>query len=89
VDDPERPDRGERLALLAVQLMGSVPDPHELAVWATRQVDVTTEGTPAVIVAVADASRSTMVFECVAPAAPVVVPWVVAIEHGSSQSAES
>ena len=63
VDDPERPDRGERLALLAVQLIRSLPVAHELAVWATRQVDMTTEGTPAVIVAVAAASRSTMAFE--------------------------
>ena len=63
VDDPKRSDRGERLALLAVQLIGSLPVAHELAVWATRQVDMATEGTPAVIVAVAAASRSTMAFE--------------------------
>jgi hypothetical protein len=63
VDDPERADRGERLALLAVQLVGSLPVAYELAVWATRQVDMTTEGTPAVIVAVAAASRSTIAFE--------------------------
>ena len=51
VDDPKRSDRGERLALLAVQLIRSLPVSHELAVWATRQVDMATEGTPAVIVA--------------------------------------
>jgi hypothetical protein len=63
VDDPKRPNRGERLALLAVQLIRSLPDSHELAVWATRQVDMATEATPAGIVAVAAASRSTMAFE--------------------------
>jgi hypothetical protein len=63
VDDPKRSDRGERLALLVVQLIGSLSVAHELAVWATRQVDMTTEGAPAAIVAVAAASRSTMAFE--------------------------
>jgi hypothetical protein len=63
VDDSERPDRGERLALLAIQLIGSLPVAHELAVWAARQVDMATEATPAVIVAVAAASRSMMAFE--------------------------
>ncbi len=32
VDDPKRPDRGERLALLPVQLIRSLPVSHELAV---------------------------------------------------------
>jgi hypothetical protein len=63
VDDPKRPNRGERLALLAVQLIRSLPVAHELAVRATRQVDMATEGTPAMIVAVAAASRSMMAFE--------------------------
>jgi hypothetical protein len=63
VDDPERPDRCERLALLSVQLIGSLPVAHELAGWATWQVDLASEATPAVIVAVAAASRSTMAFE--------------------------
>jgi hypothetical protein len=63
VDDPKRSDRGERLALLSVQLIGSLPVAYELAVWATRQVDRATEDTPTVIVAVAAASRSMMAFE--------------------------
>jgi hypothetical protein len=63
VDDPKRPDRGERLALLAVQLIGSLPVAHELAASAARQVEMATEGTPAVIVAVAADSRSMMAFE--------------------------
>ena len=63
VDDPKGPNRGERPALLPVQLIRSLPDSHELAVWATRQVDMATEATPTVIVAVAAASRSTMAFE--------------------------
>ncbi len=44
------------LALLAVQLIRSLPVAHDLAVWATRQVEMTTEGTPAVIVLIADGS---------------------------------
>jgi hypothetical protein len=83
VDDPKRSDRGERLTLLAVQLIATLPVAHELAVWATRQVEMATEGTPAVIIAVATDSRTTLALEGVAPAAPVVVPRVVAIEHGS------
>jgi hypothetical protein len=63
VDDPKRPNRGERLALLPVQLIRSLPAAHELPVWAARQVDMTTEGTSAVIVAVAATSRSMMAFE--------------------------
>jgi hypothetical protein len=31
VDDPKRPDRGERLALLPVQLIRSLPVSHELS----------------------------------------------------------
>lgn len=50
VDDPKCSDRGERVALLPVQLIRSLPDSHDLAVWATGQVDMATEGTPAVIV---------------------------------------
>jgi hypothetical protein len=45
---------------------------------------MTIEGTPAMIVAVAAALRSTMAFESVAPAVPVVVPRLVAIEHDTS-----
>jgi hypothetical protein len=63
VHDPKRSDRGERFALWAVQAIGSLPVADELAVWVTRQVDMTTEGTPAVVVAVAAASRSAMAFE--------------------------
>jgi hypothetical protein len=63
LDDPKRSDRGERLALLAVQLIRSNPVAHDLAVWTTRQVDMATEGTPAVIVGIAADSRSTMTFE--------------------------
>jgi hypothetical protein len=36
VDEPKRSDGGERLALLSVQLIGSLPISHELAVRATR-----------------------------------------------------
>jgi hypothetical protein len=63
VDDPKRPDRRERLDLLAVQLIGPLPVSHELSVRATRQVDVTTEGTAAFIIAVAADSRSPVAFE--------------------------
>jgi hypothetical protein len=63
VHDPKRPNRGERLALWAVQLVGSLPLSHEFAACATRQVDMTTEGTLAVIVAVAADPRSTMALE--------------------------
>ena len=63
VDDPKRSDRGQRLALLTAQLIRSPPIAHELAVWAARQVDMATEGTPAVIAAVTATSRSTMAFE--------------------------
>jgi hypothetical protein len=63
VDDPKRSDRGERLALLPVQLIRSLPVSHKLPIWATRQVDMATKRTPTVIGADAAASRSTIAFE--------------------------
>ena len=45
------------------QSLGSLPVAHELAASAARQVEMATEGTPAVIVAVAADSRSMMAFE--------------------------
>jgi hypothetical protein len=59
VDDAKRSDRDERLALLTVQFTGSPPVSHDLAVTATRQVDMATEGAPAIIVAGVDAVAAT------------------------------
>jgi len=48
VDDPKRSDRGLRLALLPVQLVGALPVSHELVALAARQVDMASEDTPPV-----------------------------------------
>jgi hypothetical protein len=63
VDDSKRADRRERHALLAVQLIGSLPISYEFSVRSTRQVHMTTEGTPALVIAVAADSRSAVAFE--------------------------
>ena len=61
LDDPKGANRGERLGLGAVQLMPSLPVSHDLAVHATRQVDMAAKDAAAVIVgeicAIAAATR--------------------------------
>jgi hypothetical protein len=90
VHDTKRPNRRERLALREAQLIGSFALSNPFALRATRQVDMAAEAAPAVMVAdvgaITAASRSAIALECVVPAAPVVVPRVVTIDHGRSQS---
>jgi hypothetical protein len=63
VDDRNAPIVASASFLLAVQLIGSPSISHELAVRATRQVDMTTEASPAVSLAVAAVSPFTTAFE--------------------------
>jgi hypothetical protein len=83
--DSERPNRGQRLTLRTVQLVRSLPVANQLAVSSTRQIDVTNEDVPPVVVAefaaVAVGSSSPVSLERVVPAPPFVVSRVVTVQH--------